>query len=182
MFDISRFKKCGNDVCISDVVDIKRPEFIEIGCHVAIDSYFYITTAALIGDYVHISAHVGIIGGRTGMLKLGNFTNISLGGRIICGSDEFLGHGLITAPGIPEEYRDNLIIKPVVFEDFVNTGANVVVLPGITLGQGSVIGANSLVTKNTEPWTIYVGNPAKPLKIREKTNILEYAKKMGYDY
>ena len=111
---------------------------------------------------------------------MGNFTNISIGGRIICGSDEFLGKGLITAPGIPEAFRDNLIIKPVILEDFANIGANVTVFPGVTLAEGSVIGACSLVTKNTEPWTIYYGVPAKPIKTRSKGNMIKYAKKLGY--
>lgn len=175
------FKHCGKDVYISKNVEIKRPKLITIGNHVAIDSYFYITTRAEIGNHVHISAHVGVIGGKNGLLKMGNFTNISIGGRIICGSDEFLGHGFITAPGIPEEYRDNLKIAPVVFEDFVNTGANIVVLPGVTLAQGTVVGANSLITENTETWTIYAGSPARPIKKRPKDKIIEYAKKMGYE-
>jgi galactoside O-acetyltransferase len=51
-----------------------------------------------------------------------------------------------------------------------------VVLPGVTLGEGSVIGANSVVTKDTEPWKIYVGSPAKPIKDRERGNIEEYDK------
>ncbi|MFZ4771111.1 MAG: acyltransferase, partial [Ferruginibacter sp.] len=103
-----------------------------------------------------------------------------VGGRIVCGSDEFLGEGLITAPGIPEEYRDQLKIEEVRFEMFANIGANVTILPGITLGEGSVVGACSLVTKDTEPWTIYIGTPARPIKIRPREKMIEYAKKMGY--
>lgn len=58
----------------------------------------------------------------------------------------------------------------------------VIVNPGVTLAQGSVIGANSFVTKNTEPWTIYIGNPAKPVKLRKKETMIEYAKKLGYQF
>lgn len=180
LYDTKKLKKCGDDVFISKNVEIKRPELICIGNHVAIDSYFYITTKATIGDYVHISAHVGVIGGKDAELIMGDFTNISLGGRIICGSDSFKGEGLITAPGIPEEYLDRKIILPVVFEDFVNIGANVTILPGVRLGIGSVVGANSLVIKDTEPWVIYAGSPAKPIKRREKESILSYAEKIRY--
>jgi dTDP-4-amino-4,6-dideoxy-D-glucose acyltransferase len=179
-FTTNLLKSIGIDVIISSNVEIKRPNLVSIGNHVAIDSGFYITTGAEIGDYIHIAPYVCIIGGKTGFLKMDHFTNISVGGRVICGSDEFLGEGLITAPGLPDEYRDNLIIKPVIFEKFVNTGANVVILPGVTLAEGSVIGAGSLVTKNTEPWTIYTGVPARPLKARKKEKMIEYAKRLGY--
>jgi chloramphenicol O-acetyltransferase type B len=40
----------------------------------------------------------------------------------------------------------------------------VVILPGITVGEGAVVGANSLVTKDVEPWTIVAGQPAKLIR------------------
>jgi dTDP-4-amino-4,6-dideoxy-D-glucose acyltransferase len=180
MYDFSQLKSVGEDVYISANVEIRRPHLITIGNHVAIDSGFYIATAAELGDYIHIAPYVHIIGSAKGLLKMGHFTNISLGGKIVCGSDSFLGEGLISAPGLPEEFRDTLKIEPVVFENFANTGANVTILPGITLSEGSVIGANSLVTKDTEPWTIYAGSPAKPIKMRRKDKMIEFAKKLGY--
>jgi acetyltransferase-like isoleucine patch superfamily enzyme len=51
-------------------------------------------------------------------------------------------------------------------------------LPGVTLSEGCVIGANSVVTKTTEPWTIYVGNPAKPTKKRNQGEIKNYSDKL----
>lgn len=182
MFDISVLKSVGRDVFISDKVEIKRPELVSIGSHVAIDSGFYIATGAQIGDYIHIAPYVHVIGSAKGLLKMGHFSNISLGGKIICGSDSFMGDGLISAPGIPEAFRDTLKIEPVIFENFANTGANVTILPGVVLAEGSVIGANSLVTKSTEPWTVYVGSPAKPIKTRKKENMLAYAGKLGYEF
>ena len=40
------------------------------------------------------------------------------------------------------------------------------VMPGITIGEGAVVGAGSVVTKNVEPWTVVAGNPAKFIKKR----------------
>ena len=182
MYDLSLLKSAGVDVYISPNVEIRRPHLVSVGNHVAIDSGFYLVTAAEIGDYIHIAPYVHIIGGATGLLKLGHFTNISLGGKIICGSDEFMGEGLISAPGLPEEFRDKLIIEPVIFQNFANTGAGVTILPGVTLAEGSVVGANSLVTKDTEPWTIYAGSPAKPIKKRKKEKMIEFAKRLGYEF
>ncbi|MCC3158799.1 acyltransferase [Hymenobacter sp. 15J16-1T3B] len=179
-YDKSLLKSCGDDVFISANVEIRRPQLVTVGSHVAIDSGFYLTTAAEIGDYIHIAPYITVIGGPQGLLKMGHFSTIAAGSRIICGSDEHLGHGFI-GPTIPEKYRDNVHIAPVIFENFASVGTNVMVMPGVTLAEGSVIGAGSLVNKSTEPWTIYVGVPARPVKVRPREKMLEYAKEMGYD-
>ena len=54
-------------------------------------------------------------------------------------------------------------------------------MPGVTLAEGSVIGSNSLLTTDTEPWTVYAGSPARPIKQRTKGKIYEYAKELGYE-
>jgi acetyltransferase-like isoleucine patch superfamily enzyme len=59
---------------------------------------------------------------------------------------------------------------------------NAVVMPGITMAEGSFLGANSLLKENTEPWTIYAGNPARPIRKRPREKCYEYAAKMGYVY
>ncbi|MBL4677498.1 MAG: hypothetical protein JKY70_15040 [Mucilaginibacter sp.] len=54
--------------------------------------------------------------------------------------------------------------KPVIIEDNVWIGETVSVLPGVTIGKGSIIGASAVVTKNIPPYSIAVGNPAKVIK------------------
>ena len=54
------------------------------------------------------------------------------------------------------------IHKSVIIEDGVWIGANVTILPGVTISRGSVIGANSVVLKSTDPNFLYVGIPAAP--------------------
>ena len=56
--------------------------------------------------------------------------------------------------------------KKVIIEDDCWLGINVVVMSGITIGKGSVIGANSVVTKNVEPYSVMTGAPAKLIKKR----------------
>ena len=41
-------------------------------------------------------------------------------------------------------------------------------MPGITIGEGAVIGSNAFVNKDVEPWRIYVGSPAKKIGERQK--------------
>lgn len=178
-YDYSLLKSVGNDVFISQHVEIRRPHLVSIGSHVAIDWGFYCTVNAEIGDYIHIAPYVTVIGGSTGILRMGNFTTIAAGSRIVCGSDEHLGEGFV-GPTIPDKYRDKLIIAPVILGNFASIGTNAVVLPGVTLGEGSVVGACSLVTKSTEPWTVYTGIPARPIKPRRKDKMVAMAKELGY--
>ncbi|MBA2869073.1 DapH/DapD/GlmU-related protein [Methanococcus maripaludis] len=56
------------------------------------------------------------------------------------------------------------VYGPIHVEDDVWIGTNVTVLPGITIGKGSIIGAGSVVTKDIEPYSVAVGNPAKIIK------------------
>jgi dTDP-4-amino-4,6-dideoxy-D-glucose acyltransferase len=170
--------KIGKDVRISELAVLSRPELIEMGDHIAIDQWTYISTQLKLGSYIHIAPSVSIIGGASALLIMGDFTNIGSGSRVVCASDDFT-QGLIS-PVVPIEYR-TVINKPVIFERYATLGVNCTVLPGVTLGEGSIVGANSLVTKDTEPWTIYAGSPAKPIKKREKERIIDSAKKlMGY--
>lgn len=63
-------------------------------------------------------------------------------------------------------FRQKTIAKPVIIEDNVWLGYNVTVLPGVTIGKGSIIGAGAVVTKDIPPNSIAVGNPAKVIKQR----------------
>lgn len=57
--------------------------------------------------------------------------------------------------------------KPVVIEDDVWIGLRVTILPGVTIGKGSVIGASAVVTKSVPPYSVVAGNPAKIVKTRK---------------
>lgn len=171
----------GNDVIISKNVEITRPELCSIGNHVAIDSGFYCTTQLTVGDYVHISPHVAVIGGKSTGLVVGDFCFISVGAKMVCGTELFQGAGLI-GPLIPDHLADDKLLEPIVLERFSGVCANSVVLSGVTMAEGSVLGANSFLKTDTEPWTIYAGNPAVPIRAREKTTMYKNAKELGYTY
>lgn len=55
---------------------------------------------------------------------------------------------------------------PVHIEDNVFIFSNAMVMPGVTIGEGAIVLAGSVVTKNVEPWTIVGGNPAKKIRVR----------------
>ena len=170
---------CGEDTYISSRAEITRPHLVEIGNHVAIDSGVYITTAAKIGDYVHISPYVTCVGGAAAKLVIEGFNTISAGARLICLGDEHLGEGLV-GPLIPDKYKDRLLGGFIHVERFASIATNAIVMPGVTIKEGSVVGAGAVITHDTEPWTIYVGIPARATKPRPKEKILRFAKEMGY--
>jgi len=178
-YDYALLKSCGENVFISAKTEIRRPHLVNIGNHVAIDTGFYLTTGAEIGDYIHIAPYTTVIGGATTVLTVEHFSTIAAGSRIICASEGYLGEGLV-GPTVPDEFRDDVFYGNVTLRRFATVGTNAVIMPGVTLAEGCVIGACSLVTKDTEPWTIYTGIPAKPVKDRNKEKMIEYAKRLGY--
>jgi acetyltransferase-like isoleucine patch superfamily enzyme len=67
----------------------------------------------------------------------------------------------LSFPNVENRRRTTGTISPVVIEDDVWLGANTVVLPGVRIGRGSVIGANSVVSSNIPPMVVARGNPAE---------------------
>lgn len=59
-------------------------------------------------------------------------------------------------------------------------GQNVTVLPGITIGNGAIIGANSVITRDVPPYTIVGGNPAKPIKQRFTPEIIKALEQLAW--
>ena len=168
------------DVYIHDDVEFRQK--YSIGNHVAVDKGVYCSTNIEIGDYVHISPYVTIIGGRYGKFIAKGFNNIMAGARIICGSDRFDDSGLFGAM-IPDWVgKGRQIIEPVVMEEFSNIGTNAIVMPGSTLRQGVLLTAGSLLIGDTEPWGVYKGNPAVLTKVIDKTKALEAVKNLGYEF
>lgn len=165
------FKKLGTDVKISKKSSIYTPNEISIGNHVRIDDFTILSGKIDIGNYVHISAYTALYG-KYG-IKIGNYCGCSPRSIVFSATDDFSGEYMIS-PMVPEEYT-NIIGGQVVFEDFVQLGANTIVMPKTTIHQGSVTGTFSFVNKDIEEWGIYVGIPVRRIKERKK-NILELYK------
>ena len=62
-----------------------------------------------------------------------------------------------------------LIVAPIIIKDQAWIAADAFIGPGVTVGQGAVVGARACVFKDVEPWTVVGGNPAKYIKKREIT-------------
>ena len=86
----------------------------------------------------------------------------------------FLGHHTIISQGAyicgaTHDYNSadfTYVKKLIVMEPYTWICARAVVLPGVRCGRGSVLGAAAVTSRNMDPWTVYAGNPAKPVTRR----------------
>ena len=162
------FKKCGDDVVVYPNAVIIKPEVIEVGDHCRIDDFSFIFggKGIRVGRYVHICSFVSIIGG--GELIIGDYAGLSAGARLMTGTEHYDGGARMSA-ALPEEQR-NVERMKVVIEKDAFIGTNAVIHPGVTIGEGAVIGSCSLVLEDCEPWTVYVGIPCKAIGKRPRVN------------
>ena len=100
-----------------------------------------------------------------------DFSGLSAGCRIITGSDDFSGNSL-TNLTIHKEYRKITIGKVKICKHAI-LGSNVMVMPNVTIGEGCIVSAGSIVNKDLEPWAIYAGFNPKKIASRNKEKILK---------
>jgi acetyltransferase-like isoleucine patch superfamily enzyme len=165
------FKSVGEEVYISDKASIYNASKIVIGSFVRIDDFSLISAGdegIEIGSYVHISCYACLIG--KAKITISDFVSVSIKATILSSNSDFSGD---TLPSLDEfQFNDSfkellsVISKPVVLETHTGIGAHSVILPGVTVGKGSVIGAQSVVYQSVNQWGIYFGNPVRFLKKR----------------
>ena len=121
-----------------------------------VESYSCINNAVgdvIIGDHTRIGLHNTIIG----PVSIGNNVNLAQGITVTA-----LNHNFGDATKRIDE--QGVSTKPVVIGDDVWIGANVVVLPGVTIGSHCVVAAGAVVTKDVPDHTLVAGVPAKVIK------------------
>ena len=137
----ARLKQVGKNCKISPTAFFKFPERIEIG------------------DNVFINHLCSVWASPGGSIKIGNDVLFGPGVCVIASN-----HGIAAGRLIREqEGRD----APIVIGSDVWIGANTVIAAGVTIGDGCVIGACAIVTKDLPPNSICVGVPAKPIGLRK---------------
>lgn len=150
-------------------IDIRGKEFIEVsegfttgvGCRIEAypendEKVLFFGKNVQMNDYVHITAAKSV--------EIGD--NVLLASKIYisdCSHGSYAGDSNDSNPLINPIERP-LSTKPVKIENNVWLGEFVSVLPGVTIGEGTIVGANSVVSKSLPPNVIAVGSPAKPIK------------------
>ena len=161
------FKKIGKNNLISRKVVFYNIEKISIGSNIRIDAFSVISAKLKdikIGDYVHIGVNC-YLNGSFG-IKISSFCGISAGCKIFTSSEDFSGE-YFAIPTVNKIFRKP-IEGPVIMKKYANIGSNTIVLPNVIFSTGSVAGAQSLVNRSLNEWTIYFGSPVKKIKKRKK--------------
>ena len=157
-------KAYGKSVLISRFARIYGAQNISIGDNVRIDDFCILSGSITIGSNIHISAYVALYGSQGIILE--DYTGISPQSVIYSAMDDFSGNYLIGP--VHSSEKTHVTGGPVIVKKFSQIGTHCCIFPNLTIGEGSVIGACSLVTKSLSEWGIYVGVPAKILKKRSQ--------------
>jgi acetyltransferase-like isoleucine patch superfamily enzyme len=167
------FKSLGKNVKVSDKASIYDAQQVEIGDNSRIDDFSVISGKVKIGRNVHITPLCLVAGGLPGLV-IDDFVALAYGVKVFTQSDDYSGKTM-TNSTVPKEFKKE-DKKTVVIGRHSIIGAGSIIMPGVTLNEGTSVGAMSLVRKSTEAWSIYLGNPAKKIKDRKK-DLLELEKK-----
>ena len=127
-----------------------------LGDYSVIESFACINNAVgdvIIGDHTRIGLHNTIIGPVT----IGCHVNLAQGITVTA-----LNHNFEDSDKRIDE--QGVSTAPVIIEDDIWIGANAVILPGVTIGNHSVVAAGAVVTKNVPPHSLVAGVPAKIIK------------------
>jgi len=156
---VEKLKFLGEGVIIHDWAKLIKEEMIEIGAGTRIDDFvlIYGGQGIVLGRFNHICSFVSIVGG--GQLITGDYVGMAAGCRIMTGMHRHeRGRRMVST--VPPEQQEILLGK-VVLEKDVFLGSNSIVLPNVTIGEGAMIGAGSVVNRDVAPWTINMGVPVR---------------------
>lgn len=164
----------GENVTVHRSVQLFAPERIHIGSNVRIDCFAVLSAGPKgiwIGHNVHLGTGVSLLGSG-GKLEIESFCGFSPRVTVFTASDDYSG-GFMTNPTVPDRFR-NVTAGDVRIERHAIVGSGSVLMPGITLGAASAVGALSFVNKNVPAFAIVSGNPLKLIgKRNEKILQLE---------
>lgn len=166
-------RACGRGVRLFRGCRLVGADRIEIGDYSQVDEgvWVFAGEGVWLGRHVHLAFGSSISGG--GQCRIDHFAGIGAGVRILTGTDVVDGTGL-TNPTVPEQTR-------AVRRGAVEIGAhavvftNSVVFPDVTIGEGAVVAAGSLVHHSLAAWGIYAGNPMVQVGVRPKETVLRLA-------
>ena len=129
------------------------------GAHVAPTARIYGSVSVWLPSNLSVGDHAVLGPGVNcycqGPITIGDFAVVSQGAHLCAGTHDV------------DDPNFQLLTRPIAIGSQAWIAAEAFVGPGVTVGNGAVLGARAVAFKNLDPWTIYVGNPAKPLRARK---------------
>lgn len=142
---------------------------VSIGTHFQCGHHILIREHTTIGDYVTVGTGVTI----DGHVEIGSYVKLETGVYIptdtTIGSYVFMGPGaVLTNDRYPLRLREEYVAEGPTIEDSVTIGARAVVLPGVRIGEGSIIAAGAVVTHDVPPWSLVMGVPGRATPLPDR--------------
>ncbi len=133
----------------------------------------------------HVTHHYDFIGDR---LIIGNFCQIASGVEFVMNGANHQMNAVSTFPfytlegwdQVPPAREDLPIKGDTVIGNDVWIGQNATILPGVHIGDGAIVGANSVVGSDISPYTVAVGNPAKPVRKRFDDELIDIMERLKW--
>lgn len=175
---LKKFYYCGQNVLIKKPALLKGCKYITIGDHTRIDLFCYLTAW---DEYKYIFKGKWNSQHFTPKIIIGTNCNFGAWNHITAINQITIGNGCLTGKWVTitdNAHGANIIEEcdtepalrkltskgPVIIKDNVWIGDKVTILPGVTIGTGCIIGANSTVTRDIPDYCICGGNPAQIIK------------------
>jgi dTDP-4-amino-4,6-dideoxy-D-glucose acyltransferase len=161
------FDSLGENVLVSQKASIYGAERIALGSNVRIDDFCVLSAGdggIRLGQNVHVGISCLLLG--SGKIEMEDFSGLSSRVSIYSSSDDYSGD-YMTNPTVPEKYT-NVDTRDVKLGRHVIVGSGSVILPGVTIGENTAVGALALIVKNLAADSVYAGRPAKRIKARSR--------------
>lgn len=127
-------------------INVQIREGVEVGKDCILAKDVYIDHAVKIGDRCKIQNSVSVYNG------------------VEIGDDVFVGpNACFTNDKVPRAFNSDWAIVPTRVESGASIGANATIVCGVTIGEFAMVAAGSVVTKDVSPYTLVMGNPARPV-------------------
>lgn len=161
----NKLSYCGEGVRLYPLCKMIRAENAKLDNYAQIFDHVFIDAGKefVLGKYSTLTWQVLIEGGARAII--GDRVFVGPGSKLLTSTYKI--NGFYTVEHLPTGCQET-DYGDIIIEDDAYIGANCTIMPGVTIGEGAVVGVNSFVRKNLEPWTVYMGNPCKAIGKREK--------------
>ena len=167
----SAFKSFGKKSLLGLNITIVEPKYISIGNNSSICNGVVIScynSIESIGNHPEITICNNVSIGENSHITCANklfIGNNVLTGKKVLITDNAHGNSIKSVLDIPPALRDIVSNGPVIIEDNVWIGEKATIMPNVHIGEGAIIGANAVVTKDVPAYAIVAGIPAKIIKL-----------------